>query len=65
MTAEHLRRIIGAQNIIIDALLEPFWGARVAPPPQVTAALLEIRRLTEGPVLDLEQNLVDGVWEAE
>lgn len=65
MTAEHLRRICEAQARALDELLAPYWGARVAPPREVTAALIEIQRLTEGPVLDLCQNLVDGVWEAE
>ncbi len=65
MSQDQLRQIVGAYEALTDYLLRPYWGAKVAPPPEVTAALLEIRRLREGPVLNLEQNLVDGVWEAE
>lgn len=63
MTRDQLTRIIGAQDAIIDHLLKPYLAARGGLPREVTVALLEVKRIQDGEVMDLTQNLVTSIYE--
>lgn len=66
MTRDRLMQLVGAQTELIDHLLAPYCGVRGRRmPPEAFKVLLRIQQLAEEPVLELEQNLIDGVWEVE